>query len=114
LLQLPALTRLVLHAVDSPAAVVEVAAQLTGLKHLELWGLYQLADPALLQLTALTSLEAIVLEALYTRKAVTVHDSQPFCCLQLCNTVSPRHLEMEGCQEQELSTAVWCMVMQAL
>jgi hypothetical protein len=38
-----------------------MSAQLTGLKHLRLCGLQQLADPALLPLTALTALEQLAL-----------------------------------------------------
>jgi hypothetical protein len=46
------------------AAVLEVVAQLTGLKHLELLGVPELADPVLLQLTALTALEQLTMETL--------------------------------------------------
>lgn len=43
------------------AEVVEVAAQLTGLKQLVLGGLPWVADPVLLQLTTLTALEELLL-----------------------------------------------------
>jgi hypothetical protein len=71
LLQLSALTQLAVDCMSSSevaaaaaaaaAQVVAVAGQLTGLKDLWLSGLNQLAGPALLQLTALTALERLVL-----------------------------------------------------
>jgi hypothetical protein len=61
--QLSALTQLAVHGVDvAAAAVADVAAQLTGLKQLELRGLRQLVEPALLPLTALTGLESLTLQ----------------------------------------------------
>lgn len=62
LLQLSALTALQVYRVGTGwPAVVAVAAQLTGLKHLVLWGLYEMAAPTLLKLTALTALELSIL-----------------------------------------------------
>jgi hypothetical protein len=45
------------------AAAMGVAAQLSGLKQLVLWGLTALSDPVLLQLTALRALEELTLHA---------------------------------------------------
>jgi hypothetical protein len=66
LLQLSALTHLYVYVyglrreaarLAATAAVVNAAAQLTGLKHLNVSGLQQLQGPTLLRLTALTALE---------------------------------------------------------
>jgi hypothetical protein len=63
LLQLSALTHLAVDRVDGTAAVaagvLNVAAQLTGLKKLVLHGLPQLKSLALVQLTALTALQEL-------------------------------------------------------
>jgi hypothetical protein len=63
LLELPALTRLAVLGGSGAAAiaVLGVAAQLTGLRQLTLEYLPPLTHPALLQLTALTGLEQLVL-----------------------------------------------------
>jgi hypothetical protein len=77
--QLSLLTKLVLHQVGAAMvpAVVDVATQLTGLKELELLGTYDLADPALLHLTALTALERLEFCGLQTSMVLckTVSDS---------------------------------------
>jgi hypothetical protein len=62
LLELSALTHLKVHNLGEEAAdEVGIAALLTGLKQLQLRGLPQLADPALLQLTVLTGLTKLTL-----------------------------------------------------
>jgi hypothetical protein len=64
LLQLSALTCLGLHRVFAAApTVLAFAAELSGLRQLNLDGLPQLRDPALLQLTALTALHELQLGA---------------------------------------------------
>jgi hypothetical protein len=60
LLQLSALTQLVVYRVGA-AGVLGVAAQLTGLKRLELRDIPCVSDPAVLQLTALTGLRQLSL-----------------------------------------------------
>jgi hypothetical protein len=63
LLQLSALTHLAVYQEGAAeAAVVDVAAQLTGLKQLTVSGLNKLADAALLQLTTLTALERLTIQ----------------------------------------------------
>jgi hypothetical protein len=99
LLQLPALTHLDVYGLRSeavkPAAVVDVAAQLTGLQHLKLSGLAQLTSPALLQLTALAALECLEL-------------SDKDNSMRLFNEVSPasRSLLLAGTAGQ-LDMPVW-------
>jgi hypothetical protein len=69
LLQLSVLTYLGVCEVDTAAAaVVGVVTQLTGLKQLELGGLEDLGDPAILQLTTLTRLERLSMWADSTDK----------------------------------------------
>jgi hypothetical protein len=69
LIQLSALTELVMRsAADNSPTAVDTAAQLTGLKCLQLYGMHQLLDPALLQLTALSSLEQLAVSPHASRK----------------------------------------------
>lgn len=99
LLQLSALTRLALHGyVPGTESVAAAAAQLTGLtglKHFEWWDLRRLTGTALLQLTALRSLEAVLLEAQFDLTAGS-NGEFPSGCLQLRNKVSLRALMMHA------------------
>jgi hypothetical protein len=76
LLQLSALTNLRVQdagGAATAAALVGVAAQLTGLKRLALKCLSQLTDPALLQLTALTRLEELTLATCWQQGQPDAH-----------------------------------------
>jgi hypothetical protein len=91
--QLSALTHLRLYNVSTAvAAVVHVAVQLTGLKKLMLHGVSRSECPALLQLTALTALEALE----FRTRSIGLWPLSRTDCVRFVNTVSAYTSDQPG------------------